>query len=430
MENFQDNFDKNATVHAAIYYPELEPARLVLADRPGSEPGLKPMPADGGGADGGLKALPAIDWYDSSGGDSDASRGAAKGRDKQTPERDKASGAERTSMQWPDSGQYSRDARRNVTKTVSADGTKTREWERGNPNNPDEITKIIIDHNRVYEKGEGDNWHYTVDGQPQGIWHGSVNLTKEGVYSYTATADGVTHNFGSGKSELLYLPERGRSDDRSREGKSGRGGAPDSLPAPSDEEKPAGRSGVRQASAERREEDERPHSEIFTPPAQDGYGQREAEREKRASEKDDAARESKERAEKEKKKLELKEKYSTAETDAAIEAAARAGLPLMVHVGGPWCGHCNVMEAKVWPTIEKESKGKALFLNLDNNQAANNVGGPRGAAIDAAANGSYPYMVLFRPTIDDSGRLKMNPVRTHSGGMTLDETRRFLSGSN
>ena len=128
-------------------------------------------------------------------------------------------------------------------------------------------------------------------------------------------------------------------------------------------------------------------------------------------------------------KEKLEHKYTTQEVEKAVQQAKERGLPLVVHVGASWCGPCRQMEAGVWPRIEKEMHGKAVFLHIDADQASQ-LGGRAGQLAGALKAGvsSYPTIMAINPTDAGNGRVSLDPVKRHAGGMSVDGVKAFLSG--
>lgn len=123
------------------------------------------------------------------------------------------------------------------------------------------------------------------------------------------------------------------------------------------------------------------------------------------------------------KPTDIKDKYDTKDVQAAIKAAKDSGLPLVVHVGASWCGPCRQMEAGSWPQVEKDLKGKAVFLHLDGDQARNLKGDDKTAA-EQFTKGVTGYPTIKVGTVDDKGTFQ--PADSQSGYMSPSRLRSYL----
>lgn len=122
--------------------------------------------------------------------------------------------------------------------------------------------------------------------------------------------------------------------------------------------------------------------------------------------------------------LQIKEKYATAEAAEAVRIAHESGLPLIIHVGANFCGPCRTMERDVWPSIEQEQKGQAVFLHVIAEEVEAGAGGDLAAQIGSMA-GSYPTILIASASNTD-GRLAI-AEQERASTMNLAQTRAFLA---
>jgi hypothetical protein len=307
----------------------------------------------------------AIDFYDLY-GDGDGNQDKAEGAGATESGNEGSEGGTEKKQQWIDGGQFTADEQGRIRKTVSEDGTKVREFNYTG-SDPNQITEITIDGNRFYKRGAlANEWHYFVDGQFRGIWRGDVDMQKNGLYGYTASKDNVTHEFGSARQEIRSYK---RGDDQ-----------PAPLPQPDDNlRKPDGNG-----------EGDKTSPDGERPP------------------------------------VEIKEKYGTADAAEAVRVASEAGLPLVVHVGANFCGPCRTMERDVWPTIEHELKGQAVFLHVIAEEVEAGAGGELASQIGSMA-GSYPT-ILVASASQTNGKPSISEQQRAST-MNLQQTRAFLTNA-
>lgn len=138
--------------------------------------------------------------------------------------------------------------------------------------------------------------------------------------------------------------------------------------------------------------------------------------------KEDLFSESKDNAEKPK----LKDKYDTDSVNEAVNAAIENKVPMVVHIGAPWCGPCRKMEENVWPGVEKDLKGKAAFVHLNGDAILNdNKGGAVGQALTKGIE-AFPTIRVVLPQRDANGKVTFKTIASNTGEMTDAGVREML----
>lgn len=95
------------------------------------------------------------------------------------------------------------------TFTGSADGRKSREVKYEDQNDPNKITQVIIDQNRVYTRNpDGRSWSLQVNGQQAGTWQGDVHMSKNGEYTIEDYRTGEQRKFAPNTAELTQPRDR------------------------------------------------------------------------------------------------------------------------------------------------------------------------------------------------------------------------------
>lgn len=115
-------------------------------------------------------------------------------------------------------------------------------------------------------------------------------------------------------------------------------------------------------------------------------------------------------AESNEKKPELKTKYDNATLNDAVEASIANKVPMVVHIGAPWCGPCRTMEKDVWPTVEKELKGKAAFVHIDGQLLEDEGTGGEHAKSLMKGVENYPTIKVVQPYRDEKGNVQFKPI--------------------
>lgn len=301
-----------------------------------------------------------------------------------------------------DGGQFETDPQGRIIKTVSADGTKVREFGYENPENPDEITKIKIDGNREYFKKPGeDAFTYFKDGQEVGQWNGTVKMEKNGLYNYNQSDEGQAHYFGSARAEI-QPPTKPNDGTGTTNDTTGGGNVPDT-------------------SGPKRPDGGLPLVPDVTPgPVQpDKPIDKPADNNDRRKETDEAV---------EKAKRETKERYTTAETEKALRNAALTGKKLVVHLGMAGCGPCGDQDAGVWNQrdFQKELKDNGIsLLKLDRGEAVGGRGGDLAKRLDRN-NSGYPTILEVQPFINQAGQVDFKVTNKATGFIGKDGTRNLL----
>jgi thioredoxin-like negative regulator of GroEL len=108
-----------------------------------------------------------------------------------------------------------------------------------------------------------------------------------------------------------------------------------------------------------------------------------------------------------------------------VKAAIDNKVPMVVHIGAPWCVPCKQMENNVWPGVEKDLKGKAAFVHMNGDEILNE--GKGGASHKALTKGveSFPTIKVVEPFYKD-GKLQFNTIAEHAGGMSDTQVREML----
>jgi thiol-disulfide isomerase/thioredoxin len=116
-------------------------------------------------------------------------------------------------------------------------------------------------------------------------------------------------------------------------------------------------------------------------------------------------------------KPKLKDKYDTKNVDEAVEASIKNNVPMVVHIGAPWCGPCLKMEKEVWPGVEKDLKGKAAFVHLDGDAIMNEKVGGKNAEKLVKGVESFPTIRVVQPSRDKDGNVTFKTLSENVGGM-------------
>lgn len=127
-------------------------------------------------------------------------------------------------------------------------------------------------------------------------------------------------------------------------------------------------------------------------------------------------------------KPKFKDNYKTTEAQQAVNDAIKDNGYVVSHIGAEWCGPCKKMEREVWPTIEKEFKGKAAFLHMDGDQfdKLSKEGkmpkdfGPVGSAE------SYPTVRILKPERLPNGGTKFVQVAELTNFQSVESMRETL----
>ncbi len=106
-------------------------------------------------------------------------------------------------IRLPDGAVNRFDDQGRCTFTGSADGRKSREVKYEDQSDPNKITQVTIDQNRVYTRNaDGRSWSLQVNGQQAGTWYGDVHMSKTGEYSIEDHRTGEQRKFASNTAEL------------------------------------------------------------------------------------------------------------------------------------------------------------------------------------------------------------------------------------
>ena len=106
------------------------------------------------------------------------------------------------------------DAQGRVVLTAAADGSKVREVRYEDQADPQRVTQVIIDQNRVYTRNsDGQSWDYAVNGRPSGTWYGDIHMSKQGEYSFEDASTGAQRKFAPNTKEITPTPQPGPSDE-------------------------------------------------------------------------------------------------------------------------------------------------------------------------------------------------------------------------
>lgn len=326
------------------YYGEITEAAKPQAEKPNISPFAEPgkvttadyRPA---GADTGPMPLPAVEIYDKS----------------------RAVTTDQTGGRWPDAGKFEADPQKRVYKTTSTDGGKVREFTYDNPKSPEEITKIKIDGYREYFKTSEKSWDYYENGQLIGQWNGTVNMTRDGVYTFDGTREGQ-HSFGSAREEMTAADKA--KYDQAKPGPKPPDAAPPADVVPPGT-KPAGTTEVRPPTPT-----PSPTPDVVPPQPSPAIKpvSYEPDRPQPRPFKDDPVKpfELDKPPEAPEAKLAVQKVYETKDVELAMKVAAAKNLPIIMRVGSyKGCGPCRIMEDKVWPGLEEKNRGAAVFLHVD-----------------------------------------------------------------
>ena len=110
----------------------------------------------------------------------------------------------------------------------------------------------------------------------------------------------------------------------------------------------------------------------------------------------------------------------------------QTGRPLVVQVGQSWCGHCQHMESKIWPSVEGTSQdkgsmeGKAVFLHLDYDKSRQLEGDDAFLAQKLRSDvQGFPTYRVYK--IGDAGSVQK--IAESSGSMSQTDLESFLSSA-
>jgi thiol:disulfide interchange protein len=135
-------------------------------------------------------------------------------------------------------------------------------------------------------------------------------------------------------------------------------------------------------------------------------------------------------------KPKIEDKYDLANIDKAVEAAIAHGKPIVMHAGAEWCAPCKVMEKDVWPSIEKNNKGNAIFLHIDGDKVFDEgKGGPHAKELMKGVEG-YPTVRIVKPEKGPDGKITLTTMASNQvengkqpdvkGQMDLKQTQAML----
>ena len=125
-------------------------------------------------------------------------------------------------------------------------------------------------------------------------------------------------------------------------------------------------------------------------------------------------------------KTQLKDHYDNDSLNDAVKASIDNKVPMVIHIGAPWCIPCGKMEKEVWPGVEKDLKGKAAFVHMNGDAILNKgQGGPDHKTLVENVE-SFPTIKVVQPSYDKDGKVQFKTISENASAMNDAELREML----